>query len=258
MNNIKKILIPTDFSSASEMALSYAAQLVQTDRTIKVVLLHVVAPGTAINKQEDLLIDLVATHREKIPTLEYSITSGDMVQSVLEFQKQIKADLIIMGTKGSTEEESVAITNTAELVRAADCCVLVIPPRKMDFAIKNIALALGAKEMDDSGALGVLFDIARTFDAKIHILSIMQGAGELPLNDRNESILEYYFETLDYQHVFPENTDIEKGISDYVRSEGIDLLAIMPENHAKKQTPSEGRLTKLLTMHAQVPLLTID
>ena len=54
------------------------------------------------------------------------------------------------------------------------------------------------------------------------------------------------------------NTDIEKGIFDYVREKNIDMLAILPRNHAKKSKPSEGRLTRLLTLHTEVPLLTID
>ena len=71
-------------------------------------------------------------------------------------------------------------------------------------------------------------------------------------------MLEYYFETLDYQYAFPQSTDIEKGIFDYVKKNNIDMLAILPRNHAKKIKPSEGRLTELLTLHTELPLLTID
>ena len=76
--------------------------------------------------------------------------------------------------------------------------------------------------------------------------------------NKNDSILEYYLETLHYHHVFPKNTDIEKGIFEYVKEKNIDMLAILPRNHAKKSKPSEGRLTRLLTLHTEVPLLTID
>lgn len=71
-------------------------------------------------------------------------------------------------------------------------------------------------------------------------------------------MLEYYLETLDYRHAFPQNADIERGITDYVDEHHIDLLVILPRNHAQKTKPSEGRLTKLLTLRTQIPLLAVD
>jgi hypothetical protein len=76
--------------------------------------------------------------------------------------------------------------------------------------------------------------------------------------DENEEVLEYYLDSLLYFHAFPQNSDIELGITNYVDQNDIDLLAIIPRNHAKQAKPSEGRLTKLLTLHTKVPLLTID
>ena len=163
-----------------------------------------------------------------------------------------------MGTKGGEEKGETRITNTADLVLKADCPVLVIPENTRTFAIKNIALALGRNGIDDSFALGVLHDIARKFDAAIHILTISDEDSDAIIEDTNQRTLEYYFETLDYQYVFPKNVDIELGISDYVKEKSIDMLAILPRNHAKKSKPSEGSLTRLLTLHTQVPLLTID
>jgi len=74
----------------------------------------------------------------------------------------------------------------------------------------------------------------------------------------NENILEYYLESLYSHHAFPQNTDIEKGILDYVAEKSIDMLVIQPNSHAKNQEPSEGRLTKLLMLHSTVPVLAID
>ena len=83
-----------------------------------------------------------------------------------------------------------------------------------------------------------------------------------PARDRpgrgDGTTLEYYLETLDYRHAFPQNTDIEQGIANYIREHDINLLAILPRNHAQKTEPSEGRLTKLLTLRTEIPLLAID
>ncbi len=76
--------------------------------------------------------------------------------------------------------------------------------------------------------------------------------------ETNEESLEYYLEHFYAEHNFEKNQDIEKGILEYIEEKDIDLLTILPRNHAQKTLPSEGRLTKLLTLHSSVPVLTLD
>lgn len=260
MSAINKILLPVDFSRPAEAALDYAISFCGEDAGKEVTLIHVSTAGSdesqTLSKLEALKVKFVSGCKASCSTLT---KVGNLNDTLLQVQKEMGYDLIIMGTKGSKEEEEVAVTNTSNLVRDADCPVLVVPVDCPPFSIKNVALALGKGEIDDSFTLGVLHNIARNFGAKVHILTIEnEETNELKGVDKNDSILEYYLETLDYRHIFPKNSDVEKGINDYVKEKEIDLLAILPRNHSKKSKPSEGRLTKLLTLHAEIPILTID
>lgn len=254
MSAIKKILVPIDFSKSSDMARQYVTKFCEDDPTKEVTYVHVINEPSG---NDPALEQRLAPYKENGNVL---IKEGQLNTTLLSLQKEGGFDLIVMGTKGSKEEETTAATNASQLVLEADCPVLVVPEDHAHFTIKNIALALGKGEIDDTSALGVLHDIARSNDAKVHILTIESSDNEsVPVGeDQNESILEYYLETLDYRHSFPKNSDIEEGINSYVQQKNIDLLAILPRNHAKKSKPSEGRLTKLLTLHAEVPILTID
>lgn len=262
MGKIKKILVPTDFSGTAKSAISYANNFAEGDRSIEITLLYISESPLEEDDKNTLETKLQEIIDKYLPALKSSchcvIKSGPLTETILNVRKESGADLIIMGTKGSVEDEPVAISNTSELVLEADCAVLVVPERTDTFAVKNIALALGKNEIDDSFALGTLHDVARKFGAKVHILTISNEEGGIVTEDKNESILEYYLETLHYQYAFPKNTDIEEGIFEYVKEKDIDMLAILPRNHAKKSKPSEGRLTRLLTLHTEVPLLTID
>lgn len=262
MSKIDKILVPTDFSSAAESAVTYANNFTEGDGSIEITLLYISESPLDEGDQSALEVKLHALKDRFLPALKSScqcvVRSGSLTETILTMQKETGADLIIMGTKGASEEGEPAISRTSELVLEADCAVLVVPENTGTFTVQNIALALGKNEIDDSFALGTLHDVARKFGAKVHILTINNEEGAMVTEDKNESILEYYLETLHYHHVFPKNTDIEKGIFDYVREKNIDMLAILPRNHAKKSKPSEGRLTRLLTLHTEVPLLTID
>ena len=262
MSKIKKILVPTDFSGTAESAVSYANNFAAGDESLEITLLYISESPLEEQNKRALEIKLQEIKDKFLSSLKSSchcvVRSGPLTETILSVQKESGADLIIMGTKGSPQEEDIAISRTSDLVLEADCAVLVVPENTNTFAVKNIALALGKNEIDDSFALGTLHDVARKFGAKVHILTISNEEGGMIAEDKNESILEYYLETLHYHYAFPKNTDIEKGIFDYVREKNIDMLAILPRNHAKKSKPSEGRLTRLLTLHTEVPLLTID
>ena len=262
MSKINKILVPTDFSDAARGAVSYANNFAGGEGSIEITLLYISESPLTEDEEQALQSKLRETKESFLPALRSScrciVKSGPLIETILSVQKEGDADLIIMGTKGAADGEVMGISNTSDLVLEADCAVLVVPENTSDFVVRNIALALGKNEIDDSFALGVLHDVARKFGAKVHILTINNEEGEMKTENKNDSILEYYLETLHYHHVFPKNTDIEKGIFEYVKEKNIDMLAILPRNHAKKSKPSEGRLTRLLTLHTEVPLLTID
>lgn len=261
MSKIKKILIPVDFTPASENALRYASSFLKDDLTIELVLLHVPEEKPTEAERSELEAGFHQLAKRVLSTIQlpygFMIRSGPLVETITSVLAEVGADLIMIGTKGATSDLEDGSSNTADIVLDTNVPVLVIP-EKATFAMSHIALLLDKNEIDDFFVLGTLHTIARKFDAKVHVLTIHTDKNQRESHSKNESTLEYYLETLDYHCAFPENTDIEKGIAEYVQDNQIDMVIILPRNHATKSTPSEGRLTKLLTLHTKVPLLTLD
>ncbi len=258
---MKKILVPHDFSNAAENALKYAAFYCDNREDLEIKTLYVTPTDVSAN-EEAAIIDRLKDEYQSIQTtakISSMVAPGELNATIAKVQKEGAFDIIIMGTGGSEEVEEMARTNTSRLVLDVDAPVLVIPDHYSDFSIKNIALALGKDEIDDSLSLDILHHTARYFNAKVHVLTIeAPGTDNQVQADSNQNILEYYLETIDYQYSFPENSDIEEGINQYIAEKDVDLLAILPRNHAKNTRPSAGRLTKLLTLHARTPILVID
>lgn len=263
MNRIHHILLPTDFSPCAHTAFRYAQHLAIDDESFALTVLHVprrtpdAAEREAIQQRFTDMKDSLSPRLQE--TSQFLVQEGELVSTIVSAQQSQKADMIVMGTDGSDEEEAQADSRTARLVLEADCPVLVVPNEAQNFHLKQIAVALDQHDIDDESSLGVVHDIGRWFGAKIHLLTIRSGTNTTSAQDQEaERLLAYYLETLDYRHSFPQHTDIEQGITEYVQQHSIDLLAILPRNHAQKTQPSEGRLTKLLTLHTEVPLLAVD
>ncbi|MDT0605749.1 universal stress protein [Croceitalea rosinachiae] len=263
MSNIKKILIPFDFTEPALAALSYTLDFIGFENPIQVQAVYAstseVSDFDKKKAEEDF--DNIVKSLNKRTTLKPQIlvAVGDLVDVILTTRKEQKSDLVIMGTLGDISIDA-HVTNTSKLVLEVDCPVITIPFGSEIMVPKEIALVLGKEEIEDPKVLSLLLQIARSFNAKVHVLTIYKESiyGENVIVESNEDTLEYYLEHFYSEHNFEKNQDIEQGILDYIEEKNIDLLAILPRNHAQKTKASEGRLTKLLTLHSTVPVLTID
>lgn len=263
MSAINKILIPFDFTEPAIIALDYALKFVGFDKPIQVEAIYASEVDFCEADVKDTLTNFtkIVTSLNKRTMLEpkLEIVKGKLVDTVTSAKKQYDADIIIMGTMGDTDVEEHA-TNTSRVVLESDSPVISIPFGTEIEVPREIALVLGKEEIEVPNVLSLLLDIARKFNAKVHVLTIYKESiyGEKAIVETNEDTLEYYLEHFYSEHSFEKNQDVEQGILDYIEEKNIDLLAILPRNHAKKTKPSEGRLTKLLTLHSTVPVLTLD
>ncbi len=262
MDKISTILIPFDFSEISVQALTYAVGFIGMDRDIKIVLAHIALDGTKEHSEADFK-NIKENYVPKFRgSIEWFRGRGSLTESILQVQSEQAIDLVIMGTSGAHDNKEIVISNTANLALEIDNCpVLVIPKDFQEFSIKKIALVLGKDNIDDKSALQTLLRLACRFDAKVDVLTIQNEDGIYgysKTDESNENLLEYYLENFYSHHAFIEDPDILRGIADYAERNTIDMVAILPKNHAHSSAPSEGLLTKELTMRSTVPILVID
>ncbi|WP_298479261.1 universal stress protein [uncultured Maribacter sp.] len=259
MDKISTLLVPFDFSPLAEKALDYAVDFIGLKTNMRLILVHISesSESDSINARfEEIKLKHSKTLRSPIELIN---KNGSITDSVLEVQKSRQIDLIIMGTSAPSKS-SITKSNTSELVKAANCPVLVVPNTIEDFQLKNIALVLGKDEINNKQALSTLLDVARKFNAKVHVLTIENEPGMYgysSTDEKNENLLEYYLESFYQDHMFIENKDVVEGISNYVSEKAIDLISILPSNQ-ENNTHSKGKLTEALTLQSKAPLLAIN
>ena len=263
MKTLNTILIPFDFTQAAIHALDYALEFAGYDKSIAITAVYF--SPTAVSehdvKETRASFERIARGLNKNPKIApvLEIAEGSLPGTLLELQVQKKADLIIMGTMGDMSLDQHR-TNTSKLVLEAECPVISVPLGSESKRPEEIALVLGKEEIEDTSVLDFLLAVARSFNAKVHVLTIYAESvyAENVEVASNEDSLEYYLENFYVEHSFEKNQDVEQGIYNYLEEKDIDLLVIIPRNHAKKTEPSDGRLTKLLTLHSRVPILSLD
>lgn len=260
MNKITSILVPYDFSDAAKAGFRYAVDFAGHRPGIHLRICFILEEGSAESPQtafEELTKGLSKTFRAKISWT--SLIPGS-VEGLLEKSKTEPTDMILMGTSGSGNLE--VTTKTSEMVLSAECPVLVVPMGTPgEFRLAKIALVLGPNEIDDPGLLTTLLDVSRSYGARVTVLTIENEPGTYgysPEEERNEHLLEYYLESFYSHHAYIRNKDVVQGVMDYVDTHEIDMVAILPRKHSREGTPSEGRLTQILTLQSKTPLLAIE
>jgi nucleotide-binding universal stress UspA family protein len=130
------ILCPVDYSNSSDLAIELAGKLAHPGES-KVILLHVIEPGSAdekttivgamINDAKDRLRERGLF--EKAVDLEHLTLKGPPGEVIVHFAKTRKADLIVMGTQGRTGLSKLLMGSVAQSVmQNAPCPVVTIKP----------------------------------------------------------------------------------------------------------------------------------
>src|ERR1700739_8852 len=159
---VKKILVPVDFSATGEKALNHAALLAKKTKAELVLISVIEGPmGNAGNsdfgislynrtKFEGMLLDGAKKNLEKYKAtllkkgaakVSYLIESGKPYKKITEAAKKLKADVIFMGTHGiSGMREFVIGSNTFRVVSEASCPVLSVQKTTLKTGFKHILL----------------------------------------------------------------------------------------------------------------------
>lgn len=263
MISIKTILVPFDFSLSGKMGLHYAIQLYGLDASVKIFAIHSIIQGNELSCKtnfEDYIKSLKKLYKNT-PQLE--ISNFPLIKAVNATAEKLKADLIIIGTGDHTHvQEGETLSKATTLVMHSNFPVITVSTNFSIQKPKEIALLLGKEEIDKVDVLETLLKIARRFKSKVHVLTIFQdhiffGEKDYDISENNDKTLEYYLEHFYVEHSFAQYADVEKGIREYIKKHNIDMLSILPRHHATKTEQSEGRLTKLLTLHSSIPVLAL-
>lgn len=121
-----EILFPTDFSPASDPA-ARAARSLALQAGARLHVLHVVPPVTDPSLPAESLARAAQSLGEGL-RVESALLNGRAARGILEYARDKRIDLIVLGTHGRTGISHAILGSVAEtVVRLARCPVLTVP-----------------------------------------------------------------------------------------------------------------------------------
>lgn len=271
---MKKILVPTDFSTEAENAVKVAAQLAKK-HDCEILLLNVLdLPITQLNAGStpaDLpeavyFMKLAHKQFETVTSKPYleNVTVTEMVDfhdintGILEITKKHNIDLIVMGSHGSSGLKEMFIGSNAEkLVRTSDIPVLVIKNEHLDFNIEAFVFASDF-ENDNKETYKQAIKIAEIFNAKIHLLMVNTVSNFTTTASAKVKIQEFILGTnfTNYTTNIYNDETVEKGILNFSHIIDADLIGISTHGRQGIAHFFNGSLSEDIVNHANRPVIT--
>jgi len=281
---VKKILVPTDFSETAGNALRQVIQIAKINQA-EIVLLHIVTPfyitpkkqkspakynnyqalfNKTIKVAEIELTNISREIEEKNQIKVVCIVKVELVidEAICNVAKEEKVDLIVMGTHGTADVRALyAGKNTYLVVHSAECPVLTISKKTDKLGLKNIILPLRL-EYSSRQKVDYTVQIARLFDSTIFITGYTDDTNKSKQNKVEQYVNQVanYLSKLNIKHkstsIFSEN--FTKEMLEYARKNKADLIVIMKKHDFSLNQMVKGTYSKQFVNRSEIPILSIS
>jgi len=270
---MKNILVPVDFSECAENALYMAASVAQKVNA-ELHLVHTLNMGDSLllDAEDDALkaAPFIMAMEKKFESyidkpylsdikVSYSVRQTSVHQEIDEIIKEVNADLIVMGSHGTSGLQEFFIgSNTQKVVRNSKVPVMVIKEKMegfqidkavfaCDFADENLDSYKSAKSFFESLEIEMKLLFVNTpdnFTSTSKIKDKIAGFFQL-LGEENHPAVEIYNEY-----------NVEDGITAYCRLEKTNFIGIPTHGRKGLAHIFTGSIGEDIVNHSTYPVVT--
>lgn len=282
MQDVNRILFPTDFSATAQNAFQYCLWLADKLHA-EVDLLHVVYPEYEVM---DLPVVAAQATQDKIETAHTLLNSfiemairnlqkegmmnathlirtyvelGSPASIIVQMAEKQGVDLIIMGTKGSHNIlEKTLGSVTTEVIRKANCPVWVVPEEAKPKAIKQVAYGTDA-EQADSIHIWEVGKILEPFNPAIHCVHVNRkhSMEKILQLSSMESLFNQGSNDLKIDFQLIEGQDIRTALEEFILKFKVDLLVMYAPKQDFLSQLFHRSNTQRMALETHIPLLVM-
>lgn len=274
---MKNVLIPTDFSENSWNAIRYALNFIKKERC-NFYVLHVnktSKKSQSISNQEGLEKETIKASKKQLRALLTRITAefpenknhhfytlidnNFFITSIRKHMAEKKIDLIVMGTKGATDENKLIIgSNTANVIVKVPCNTLIIPEKAIFEGLEEIAFPTDFSLSYGIETLQPLLEILEKNNAVLHILHISKKVVELNANQlANKELMEDFFSNQKHSFHFLIDKEAKDAVQQFTDSKAINMMVMMAKNLNYFQQIMFHSKVEKSSYHTNIPLLVL-
>lgn len=269
---MKTILVPTDFSTAADNALSVAKLIARkTNATIHLAHFYsipvadysypdVSMPAEILEQTRKNVILQISDLETQLKADGYNVCStvdmGLVFDEVVTLADKLAVYLIVMGTTGASGiVNKVMGSNAAHVMQRTERPMILIPEHSKIKDIQKIVY-LDELEQDDTAVLNNLLAFAD--DLAIHhirILNVSTGFFYKPIDEEVVTLIRNNFGDSKVKIETVEGIDVKEGVDHYLKEHPIDLVVMSTRKRTFLERIFSKSDTHEMALYTKVPLL---
>ncbi|AVI49692.1 universal stress protein [Pukyongia salina] len=276
---MKKILLPTDFSTNSVHAINFALNFFKGEEVHFVFLniqksseyitddLLTASPNSSVHEaissdNTENLKALEAKYRDKFQdekfTFETIFDFDVFIDAIAQIVSAKNIDLIVMGTNGASSAKEVIFgSNTLQVIRHIACPVLAIPEDFEYNTSEKVLLSIDNNEIPSRAALAPLLQLIETHDFEIHVLSIYEsGCTKTEENELQKKLADRLSGLSPIFHTM-ENIPVPSAIESFTQLTQTDMHAVFIKEQSFLERLIGGPDKSKLSYRTNIPLLVL-
>ncbi|MCA6074864.1 universal stress protein [Fulvivirga sedimenti] len=282
---MKRLLVPTDFSPASEDALKLASSIADKSGAEIYLVNFTEHPfdesftttGDMRAKFDDeetlFTVQLIRRNNERLQALATKYTEGrviniqvygqDLVDGVEEYVHDKNIDLIVMGTTGEeTAREFFTGNHTEQIIEKATVPVLSLRSGQENVNFENVVVGI---ELDSDSkdnfraATQHLNAFAAAMSSKLHLVHISKPGDKN--RDEVEAQIHSFakkFNIENYTSNLHYSDDIEDGLTRFARLNEAGIIAVLSHAEGGFFRIFSSSVSEELSKESEVPVLSIN
>lgn len=267
------ILVPTDLSDLSKVAVNYAIKIAnKLDGTVTLLnVINIVQPTRAtmrlrLKKLEQELLDVakedmdvlvkeVSRNLKTKKPIQVRIVKGSSFNETVKREaKKLRTGLIVMGTRGASGLRKYVLgSNTTSVIEVSHVPVLAVPELGDFKHFKNVVYASDLTHIEKE--LKTLIPYLEKFDSIFHLIHITPSSKQIASVERkiDDVVQKCGFKNIIVRVLV--NKKIDEAIDQYVDTAKADLLAMFTHDPSVFEKLFDRSMTRKMAFHSKVPLL---
>jgi len=277
---MQKILIPTDLSTNALRAIEYATEIFKHGPA-QIYLLHAYADEVYDSKAskddavfEELKVEICRKTDDALEALKSDIFDfspnpkheihcvsafGMLVDEVNDWVEKENIDVVVMGTKGQTDDKKMTFgSNTLQVIKYVKCPVLAVPENFTFAYPKHILFSTDLQLPYKRREMKLLANLAKRFAATIHFLYVSKF-DTLSLRQKdNKDFLAAVFDENHVEFHQKPGDDITQAVNAFITENKIDMLVMVNTRHSYLENIMYQSTIEKIGLHIDIPFLVMQ
>lgn len=282
---MKTLLLPIDFTAASENAIHFAAEWAKKYQYERIILLksfytsmyeNVIMAGEFANVDQYYLNRIRLQQKEQLDTIckrlsllagpEIQVNSGvselPLVRSILEVVKSENPGMILIGTDNNSQNSNEAFVsaNVIQIARISPIRVLIVPSHYSYQPVQKALVPFHFNTVNALNKINHLHASAQWKDVKLFVLNVDAKPRNLNQDEsfrQGENSLHNYLKNFQHEIYYEANKSVINGILEFKKMNEVQLLIALPGVHSFLYSLTHKSVSEALYKRCNIPVLIL-